>query len=531
MRPPPLATLRSAALCWPRQHVPCLSRVNMQVNPAEAGGHLLLGRNGSGKTLLASAIGGSTASEHSFLHSGSIERTDAWSAKSAQQVSFESHETLLDEGGTVYRALGVPPGSTPTKACKFLIVRFGLYQILYRPVTAISTGEIRKVLLARALATRPSLLILDNAFDGLDVPSRVALKDLISTMLRGFSQLLVQGVDASATARTQVLLITHRPEEIVDEIATLSYLPHPTESLITQPRASRSAVSLFRAALGEHADESASLGKAAGARGRELSRVCGGPVTTAGTPLVRTDGLRVVRDDAVLLSDLSWCMRQGEHWLIAGGNGAGKSTLSKLLARADAYEQGASGTLEVLGCGLGAEAPTSGRPTCAPGQSVLLRDGVGWVSTELHLQSTRTAASAWDVLSHGDRVGPAAALLTESLGLEPATLMRPFRDMSQGEQKLVLIGAALATRPAILILDEPCQGLDLISRRRVLSLIDAVCTHSSTSLVYITHHYEEVLPCVTHVMHIQEGTTVFMGERAAYEESAFRSSGQRQAQF
>ena len=69
---------------------------------------------------------------------------EGWSARSCSQVSFESHEELLEEGGTVYRALGVPPGNTPSKAAKFLVVRFGLYDLLYRPVTAISTGEIRK---------------------------------------------------------------------------------------------------------------------------------------------------------------------------------------------------------------------------------------------------------------------------------------------------------------------------------------------------------------------------------------------------
>ena len=268
-KPPPLATLRSALLGWPGSGAASRT-IDLTLQPASAGGHVLLGRNGAGKTLLGSALVNATETDggSGWVHGGSLERREGWSARSVSHVSFESHEALLDEGGSVYRALGVPPGATPNKAAQFLIVRFGLHGLLYRQVSAISTGEIRKVLLARALATRPSLLILDNAFDGLDVPSRcawtrlqpapvapplqtlcttccelrgagsthvvfaVALAELISTTLKGFGNLLVQGVDARATAHTQVLLITHRAEEIVDEVATASYFL-PSGELVT----------------------------------------------------------------------------------------------------------------------------------------------------------------------------------------------------------------------------------------------------------------------------------------------------------
>ena len=101
----------------------------------------------------------------------------------------------------------------------------------------------------------------------------------------------------------------------------------------------------------------------------------------------------------------------------------------------------------------------------------------------------------------------------------PHLLARPFATLSQGEQKRVLIGAALAKRPALLVLDEPMQGLDADSRSLVLRLVERVCSHTSTSLVYTTHHYEEVLPCVTHVMHLKGGVATFCGDRATYEQS------------
>ena len=111
------------------------------------------------------------------------------------------------------------------------------------------------------------------------------------------------------------------------------------------------------------------------------------------------------------------------------------------------------------------------------------------------------------------------ATIARWLGLDEQRLVTPFAQMSQGEQKLTLIAAALARRPALLVLDEPMQGLDGDNRARVLRLVERVCSSTGTSLVYITHHYEEVIPCVTHVLHLRGGVAEFCGERAAYEQS------------
>jgi molybdate transport system ATP-binding protein len=148
-----------------------------------------------------------------------------------------------------------------------------------------------------------------------------------------------------------------------------------------------------------------------------------------------------------------------------------------------------------------------------------MRSGVGWVSTELHLSVARSARRASDVLN-GDRASAAAGdQVARWLGLDADLLERPFNHLSQGEQKLVLLGAALASEPLVLVLDEPMQGLDTTNRSRVLKLVESVCRAGGTTLVYITHHYEEVLPSVTHVMHLSGGDAVFIGPRAAYEES------------
>jgi ABC-type molybdenum transport system ATPase subunit/photorepair protein PhrA len=162
-------------------------------------------------------------------------------------VSFQSHEALLKQGGSTTKAIVGQTGGNLTKAAQFLTVRFGLYPFLARDVRTLSTGEIRKVLLVRALAQRPRLLILDHAFDGLDVASRHALQQLVSKTLRGFRpDILVQGVDARATAHTQVVLVSHRPnEEMVDEMETISVF-REDGSLHTMLRQGRTADEIFR---------------------------------------------------------------------------------------------------------------------------------------------------------------------------------------------------------------------------------------------------------------------------------------------
>ena len=224
---------------------------------------------------------------------------------------------------------------------------------------------------------------------------------------------------------------------------------------------------------------------------------------------------------------------------------AGKSTLSRLLARADAEAQGASGELSVLGARLGREATAGdgggGGAAAAHAAPLWPRAAVGWVSTELHLSVARAAVPAWSILlrradreaGSGDGDGGAGSgaplslgaadealgsHVAHALGLDGSLLARPFDQLSQGEQKLVLLGVAIARQPALLVLDEPCQGLDLISRRRVLELVERVCRTHATTLVYITHHYEECVPCVSHVMHLRDGQAAFAGERAAYEQ-------------
>eukprot|EP00978_Attheya_sp_CCMP212_P011797 scaffold29328_cov57-Attheya_sp.AAC.2 len=538
--------------------------IDLTVYPATAGGHAVLGPNGSGKSLLSNALvelvtrqplshfrnHGDTNNNYGISSSASaeslVEQHESMHKRSVSRVSFESHEALLALDGTVYAAL-TPLGGQLGKAAQFLCVRFGLFPLLGRFCATLSTGEIRKVLLVRALVTRPQLLILDNAFDGLDVAARESLKDLVSKTLNGFrSDILVQSVSSKDTAHTQVLLLTQRPEEIVDQISTVSSFvgPHHRHGHLedhqlfsTQPRNGRSGIQLLHSALHQNdndedqntnksdldddlsldwnrndvalpsLDEIRAVWQSGGEDKRTHKHHASREnkfISTLG-PVVEATQLKVQRGDAILMDGFDWKVMEGDRWLLAGGNGSCKSTLSRLLTAQD-------------------ENAVSGGHLQTP-------QSVGWVSTELHMSLTQSTLTGRDILlghatptasqtmtrHHSPHVADAVASWLELGTIEAAFLDRPFQNLSQGEQKIVLIGAALAGRPEVLVLDEPCQGLDLWNRRLVLKLVEQLCRATRTTLIYITHHLEEVIPSVTHVLHLHKGSAIYNGPRSNYD--------------
>ena len=475
--------------------------LDLTIQPVSHGGHVVLGTNGCGKSLLSNALahGSLEGPDRPHLVTGELHHSQG---TSVGRVSFESHQALLAKGGSTYSAL-TPMGGLLSKAAQFLVVRFGLYSLLNRDVHTLSTGEIRKVLLIRALSTRPRLLVLDNAFDGLDVSSRQTLADLVSKILKGFrADILVQGVDAKHTAHTQVLLATHRPEEIVDEVSTVTLLGG--DRPLTMHRNGRTGRELIQAALGhphwhhEPWDDASlpSLDEIAATwqHGKQRRKK-----DIDMNPIVEAKTLCITRGDKDLLWSLNWTVKTGERWLIAGGNGAGKSTLSRFLAQPGARQGVDGGSLKVH----------------------LDDDSVGWVSTERHLSLSASRQTAREILLGCDSSGKATLdTVVKWLGLHEQDLSRPFAELSQGEQKLVLIGSAISKLPKLLIIDEPLQGLDLFHRRRVLGLVERICRSTDVVLIYVTHHLEELIPSVTHVLHLNEGKSSYNGEIELYDPEA-----------
>lgn len=213
------------------------------------------------------------------------------------------------------------------------------------------------------------------------------------------------------------------------------------------------------------------------------------------------------REGTTILDRVSWSVREGEHWAMLGANGSGKTTLLKVVT---GYEWPTSGKVEVLGRRFGETNLGD------------LRQHIGWVSTALgnrvHGYDTaeQVAVSGLEASIgvyrefSGDEYVEARAAL-ERIGMGGLS-KRPWRVLSQGERQRVLIARALVPRPALLVLDEPCAGLDPVAREAFLNDLESLVSNpGGPAVVFVTHHIEEIRPFVTHVLVLREGRVLACG--------------------
>lgn len=376
----------------------------------------------------------------------------------------------------------------------------GITSILERKVLHISNGESRKVLVARLLLQSPRLLILDDPYTGLDAAARLALSDAIARLLE----------DA---AGPQVLFISARAEEIpagiehvlsvqdgkvaacgkrADVLAASSLSPNSSPGA-----AQRSARLPVQAAAVQNKALLASLSAYERAVREKLS---GAPPV-----LIEMDGVNIAYGGVQILKDIHWTVRAGERWALLGHNGAGKSTLLSLVLGDNS--QVYANAVCIFGRARGS------------GESIWeVKRHFGWVSPELHIQYRRDTTCAAVVCSgFYDSVGlyhhcqpeqqRAAHAWLEAFGLAEQA-GRPFQSLSAGQQRQVLLARALVKAPPVLILDEPCQGLDGEHRRAFIALLDELCAHTPLTLVYVSHLQEELPASVTHRLVLRRGEQV-----------------------
>ncbi|MFJ1754234.1 ABC transporter ATP-binding protein [Kitasatospora sp. NPDC088134] len=216
----------------------------------------------------------------------------------------------------------------------------------------------------------------------------------------------------------------------------------------------------------------------------------------------------VVREGRALVDQVSWSVKEGERWVVLGPNGAGKTTLLQI---AGAYLFPSSGEAVVLGekldqvdvfeqrarIGLASAAMYDKLPV---GQTVL--------------ETVLTAAYGQTVHgkeSYEQSDEQRALLLLDRLGMGGFT-DRKFGSLSEGERKRTLIARALMTDPELLLLDEPAAGLDLGGREDLIRRLAALAQDEfAPSMVMVTHHVEEIVPGMTHVLMIRQGKVMTAG--------------------
>jgi iron complex transport system ATP-binding protein len=232
-------------------------------------------------------------------------------------------------------------------------------------------------------------------------------------------------------------------------------------------------------------------------------------------PVLELSGLRIHRGDTAILRDVSWKIAPGEHWVILGANGSGKTSLLKALT---GFLSPTAGEFSVLGRRYGASdwrdlrlkigVVTSAFAAAIPPAETAIETVMSGKFAQLDL---------WARVTPADRI--AAKKLLHTVGAA-FIADRPWLYLSQGERQRVLIARALMPRPRLLILDEPCAGLDPVAREKFLRLVPALAGAGAIkttkgapleSLIFVTHHVEEITPLFTHALLLRAGGVVAAG--------------------
>ncbi|MBO5140145.1 MAG: ATP-binding cassette domain-containing protein [Peptococcaceae bacterium] len=209
-----------------------------------------------------------------------------------------------------------------------------------------------------------------------------------------------------------------------------------------------------------------------------------------------------------LLRDISWEIKRGEHWAVFGMNGSGKTTLLSIIA---GFKSFTKGELELYSETLNK-------------QNILqMRKNIGWVSASF-FDKYYTRESVMDIVLSGkygtlgvendisldDR--KRAKQLLKELHIEYCA-DATFDMLSKGERQNVLIARALYSNPEILILDEPCTGLDVYNREYLFLELKKIAENTNVTIIYVTHYVEEILPIFQKCLLLKDGQIFMQGSR------------------
>ena len=439
---------------------------------------VITGPNGSGKSALVAALTGGGEIE-SGLISGL--------PQSVAVVSFEEQALLIDAERKKDDAdiLDIITEGTPVKEVLDevcidkekqveLINLFNFEHLLDRSFRKLSTGETRKVLLIKALTSKADLIIFDEPFEGLDIESDALLHQLLENM----------------SQHTPMIMVLNRFDEIPNYITHIAYLEDGNLTHKVDCK-NEGAVAELEQLL--HLSTTDIDIPPADITGKSQ------PVDHS-IPLVTIQNGRVAYGDTVIFSDLNWQIQPGQHWQVSGPNGSGKTCLLNLIT--GDHPQCYVNDIQVFGMQRG------------QGESIWdIKKHIGYVSSALQWEykvsvSVRNAiiSGFYDSIGiyqqYSDNEKNIANEWLAVLGMQTKA-DRPFNQLSFGDQRLILIARAMVKHPQLLILDEPCLGLDDLNRRLVLALIEKICGETNTTVLYVNHRLQDAIPGIENHLQLE----------------------------
>ncbi|MEG6505951.1 ATP-binding cassette domain-containing protein [Nitratidesulfovibrio sp. 1201_IL3209] len=496
----------------------------------------VFGRNGAGKSTLLRVVRGTTRPDQ--IDGGRVTwfppATDSETApppetsplvgralcanvSSAQQERYVRQgwlltgQELLLTGYFDTPLLYEDPGAERIAAARDLARSLGAAHLLDVKVPAMSQGQLRLMLVARALVRQPAVLLLDEVCEGLDATARAAV---------------LGAVDQAAALGVTVLFATHRTGQLPACLTRALLMQGgrlAAEGPLAEVMANLPADSGVCPGDGPDAgvDDDLDTPDMAGASVNGSAT----PVRHPGAPapvLARIERADVYVERVHVLHAIDWTIRRGENWCVIGPNGSGKSTLLRLLHGEENVAVGGDIVwfADEASCGVARREPPAqaslrdlpllNRRVALVSDQLQATYGYDLTAEELVLTGFSGTIGLYEEPDDDQRTE--AAHWLRMLGAAGLAGQR-IRTLSTGQLRRVLLARALAGAPDLLLLDEPCSGLDPASRAAFLALLGQLA-RAGVQMVLVTHHEGDLIPEITHVLRLADGCVTHCGPRS-----------------
>ena len=456
----------------------------------------IMGASGSGKTTLAKALAGKIHFDGHISFSPDdvtgrhtriqlIDQRYAFRNLSGtsdfyyqqRYNSFDSQDapTIYDElKKASVVANNNPDDSKQTNNIDFTLAILGIEHLKNSPLIQLSSGEHKRFQLAKALINPPNVLILDTPYTGLDVSGVNELNNILLKISKQGTQIII----IPGTFEIPEF-VTHT---CVLENGRIAYFGSKEDLTFEQTESTENSYSY----------------------NSDLLPLSDLPLQFES--VVKMKNIHLNYGKHLIFSGLNWTVNEGEKWLLKGRNGSGKSSLLSMIT--GDHPQAYANEIYLFGKRRGS------------GESIWdIKEKTGFISPELHAYFDKNV-SCFDAIASGffDTIGLYRKLSQSQHQIILQWLdflqishvsTKPLHSTSTSFQRMILLARALVKNPPLLVLDEPCQGLDDKQSKQFVSLVDSICLGKNRTLIYVSHDERNVPSCIENIFQLEKRADKF----------------------